>query len=110
MSVRPAKAGPAALVLLAFVRMYRRLFAGRPSPCRFTPTCSAYAEDAVRTHGAAGGSWLAARRLSRCRPGGGFGFDPVPDLAADVAGSSGLTVSTAGASIQTITQHPRRVS
>lgn len=49
-----------------------------PAACRFEPSCSHYAYEAVETHGAARGTWLAARRLSRCRPGGGSGYDPVP--------------------------------
>ena len=49
-----------------------------PGACRFTPTCSEYARQAVTLHGAWRGSWLAARRLSRCHPFGGRGFDPVP--------------------------------
>lgn len=49
----------------------------RPA-CRYTPTCSAYAEEAVRRYGAAKGSWLALRRLLRCHPWGGTGHDPVP--------------------------------
>jgi uncharacterized protein len=48
--------------------------------CRFTPTCSQYAMDAVRAHGAVRGLWLAARRLARCHPWGGHGYDPVPVL------------------------------
>jgi hypothetical protein len=46
--------------------------------CRFEPTCSAYAAQAVTKHGAARGSWLALRRLLRCHPWGGSGYDPVP--------------------------------
>ncbi len=46
--------------------------------CRFHPTCSTYAIDALRTHGAARGSWLTVRRLLRCQPLGGGGYDPVP--------------------------------
>ncbi|WP_418896439.1 membrane protein insertion efficiency factor YidD [Stomatohabitans albus] len=46
--------------------------------CRFTPTCSAYAVEAVEIHGLWRGTWLAMKRLSRCRPLGGYGFDPVP--------------------------------
>ena len=52
--------------------------------CRFTPSCSAYAIEAVEQHGVVRGAWLAARRLSRCHPWGGAGWDPVPhaDCAA----------------------------
>jgi putative membrane protein insertion efficiency factor len=46
--------------------------------CRFTPTCSAYAADAITTHGARRGLWLSMKRLARCHPWGGFGYDPVP--------------------------------
>ncbi len=69
---------PAAKVLAAPVRMYRTLRTGRPSPCRYVPSCSTYALEALEAHGAARGSWLAARRLGRCHPWGGLGFDPVP--------------------------------
>lgn len=64
--------------LIAAVRWYQRGFAGRPSPCRFTPTCSCYAVEALETHGAGRGLWLTVRRLLRCRPFGPSGFDPVP--------------------------------
>lgn len=57
---------------------YQRAREGRPSPCRFFPSCSAYALEAVEVHGAGRGSWLATRRLLRCRPLGPSGFDPVP--------------------------------
>jgi putative membrane protein insertion efficiency factor len=46
--------------------------------CRFTPTCSAYAAEAISTYGAMRGLWLALKRLARCHPWGGFGHDPVP--------------------------------
>jgi putative membrane protein insertion efficiency factor len=49
-----------------------------PSACRYTPTCSDYAQQALRKYGAVKGGWLAARRLLRCHPWGGFGEDPVP--------------------------------
>lgn len=65
--------------LVLFVRLYQAARAGRPSPCRYVPSCSTYAVEAVERHGAAKGSWFALRRLARCHPWGGFGFDPVPD-------------------------------
>ncbi|MBC8794035.1 MAG: membrane protein insertion efficiency factor YidD [Tagaea sp. CACIAM 22H2] len=46
--------------------------------CRYLPSCSDYARQALAEHGALGGSYLAARRICRCHPWGGFGFDPVP--------------------------------
>lgn len=50
-----------------------------PGSCRYEPTCSAYALEAVTRHGALKGGWLALRRLLRCNPFGGWGYDPVPD-------------------------------
>lgn len=66
-------------VLIALVRAYQYLL----SPwwgqhCRFSPTCSHYAVEALERHGALGGSWLAARRLLRCHPWSAGGYDPVP--------------------------------
>lgn len=66
-------------VLVALLRAYR--FAISPlygQVCRYYPTCSAYALEAVQTHGAARGSWLAARRVCRCHPWAAGGVDPVP--------------------------------
>jgi putative membrane protein insertion efficiency factor len=74
---------PLARPLHAGVRGYRRLTTGRPSPCRFDPTCSAYALEALEQHGALRGSWLTARRLVRCHPWGGVGWDPVPERKAN---------------------------
>jgi putative membrane protein insertion efficiency factor len=65
-------------VLLRILALYQRLSVNRPSPCRFVPSCSTYAREAVETHGGARGTWLTVRRLSRCHPLGGQGFDPVP--------------------------------
>lgn len=49
-----------------------------PPACRFTPTCSAYAIEAIMKHGVIRGTWLALKRISRCHPWGGSGYDPVP--------------------------------
>ncbi len=68
----------AARALAAPVRLYQALRAGRPSPCRYVPTCSAYALEALTAHGAVRGAWLTVRRLGRCHPWGGLGVDPVP--------------------------------
>ena len=54
-----------------------------PASCRFTPSCSEYARQAVERHGAGRGSWLAAKRIARCHPFGGQGHDPVPDAEED---------------------------
>ena len=67
--------------LLAGIGWYQRAFEGRPSPCRFFPSCSCYAYDAIHLHGTTRGLLLTVRRLFRCRPFGPSGFDPVPDLA-----------------------------
>jgi putative membrane protein insertion efficiency factor len=50
-----------------------------PPSCRYLPTCSEYAAEAFAKHGALAGGWLAVRRLLRCHPWGGSGYDPVPD-------------------------------
>jgi len=68
-----------ARLLAAPVRIYRRWLSPlKPPLCRFMPTCSSYAIEALETHGAVRGSWLAARRICRCHPWGGHGYDPVP--------------------------------
>jgi putative membrane protein insertion efficiency factor len=61
------------------IRLYQLARAGRPSPCRYQPTCSVYALEALERHGARRGAWIAARRLGRCHPWGGAGVDPVPE-------------------------------
>ncbi len=68
-----------ARALIAMVRGYQAARAERLSPCRFYPSCSTYALEALQVHGAARGSWLAARRLARCHPWGGHGIDLVPE-------------------------------
>jgi putative membrane protein insertion efficiency factor len=73
----------AATALIAPIRFYKRFLSPMlPSKCRFTPTCSSYAIEAIEIHGAAKGFALAGKRLLRCHPitwlGGSSGFDPVP--------------------------------
>ena len=62
----------------ALVRGYQRATTSRPSPCRYIPTCSTYSLEAFDTHGFWKGLWLTVRRIARCHPWGGQGFDPVP--------------------------------
>jgi len=71
---------PMAQIVALPVRLYRLI--GSPwvgHGCRYHPTCSAYALEALARHGAARGAWLAARRVLRCHPWGGSGIDNVPD-------------------------------
>ena len=61
------------------IRFYRTFISPlTPPSCRFTPTCSEYAIEAITKHGPFKGTWLAIKRVLRCRPGGGSGYDPVP--------------------------------
>ena len=74
-----AGAGPIARALAAGLRMYKLVASPlMPPACRFTPTCSEYARDAILLHGAGRGLVLAARRLARCHPFHEGGHDPVP--------------------------------
>jgi putative membrane protein insertion efficiency factor len=70
---------PPARILHVLVRGYQGVRAGRPSPCRYVPTCSNYALEALEAHGALRGARLSLRRLTRCHPWGGHGWDPVPE-------------------------------
>lgn len=67
-------------LLLVLIRFYRLAISPLfPPRCRYTPTCSQYAMEAVRRYGAFKGGLLAAKRICRCHPWGGSGYDPVPD-------------------------------
>jgi uncharacterized protein len=69
----------AARVLVVPILWYQRFISPLLAPrCRFAPSCSQYAVDALRAHGAARGLWLAVRRLARCHPFHPGGYDPVP--------------------------------
>ena len=68
-----------AKILLVLIRFYQYALSPMlPPRCRYQPTCSQYAIEAVRNYGALKGGWLAAKRIGRCHPWGGSGYDPVP--------------------------------
>ena len=78
MSAETPEKGLVARAILRMIGGYQAAASGRPSPCRFYPSCSAYAAEAVELHGPARGGWLAFRRVLRCHPFGGRGVDLVP--------------------------------
>ena len=66
------------------IRFYQRALSPLMGPsCRFTPTCSEFAIGAIDRHGALSGGWLAFKRILRCHPFGGQGYDPVPEASVD---------------------------
>ncbi|MCE2787575.1 MAG: membrane protein insertion efficiency factor YidD [Bacteroidota bacterium] len=66
------------LPFLLLIKSYKAFLSPYlPVACRYTPTCSTYAEQAIQKYGVLKGIWLAAKRLSRCHPGGGSGYDPL---------------------------------
>ena len=72
--------GPGMLgrAMLRMIRSYQRFSATGPPRCRYVPTCSEYAVEAIDHHGALRGGWLGVRRVCRCHPFGSHGYDPVP--------------------------------
>ena len=70
--------------LIQLVRLYRLAISPwLGANCRFDPTCSSYAIEALQVHGILKGTWLAVKRIGRCHPWGGSGYDPVPDIPED---------------------------
>ena len=93
---------PLAWLLTQLVRGYQLVLSPLLGPrCRFYPSCSAYAVEALRTHGALRGTWLAGRRLLRCHPWNPGGVDHVPP-ASRSAGKAGDTPHSSGSSTPTL--------
>jgi putative membrane protein insertion efficiency factor len=77
----------AARAAAGLLRAYQLVISPIYGPvCRYAPSCSHYAHEAVSKHGIARGGWLALKRLARCHPWGGSGFDPVPEQAPNAHG------------------------
>jgi putative membrane protein insertion efficiency factor len=70
-------------ILIGLIRFYQEAVSPwTPASCRYTPTCSGYAREAIEVHGAGRGVWLALKRFASCHPWGGYGYDPVPRSGA----------------------------
>ena len=90
MAVAMLRATPLARLLMLPIRAWRLISVHLPPRCRFHPSCSQYALDALTLHGAGRGSWLAIRRVGRCHPWHDGGLDPVPqpNVCSSLAASS----------------------
>lgn len=76
---RNRKFKPLSWLMLALIAFYRACISPLlPPACRYTPTCSQYAQEAIKKYGPFKGGWLALKRILRCHPFGGSGYDPVP--------------------------------
>ena len=85
-AVTTTRVSIAARVLMGPVIAYRRVISPLiPPRCRFEPSCSTYALQALSTHGAVRGAWLSVRRIARCHPFNPGGYDPVPDRSQGVS-------------------------
>ncbi|MCU1589698.1 MAG: hypothetical protein JWP11_954 [Frankiales bacterium] len=95
-----------ARVLVALVSAYRRVLSPLLGPrCRFAPSCSAYAVEALTLHGAARGSWLAVRRIGRCHPFNPGGHDPVPPARSSSATMDPTPEAPARTAVVPLTRH-----
>jgi uncharacterized protein len=84
--------------LILLVRGYQRVLSPlKPPTCRFLPTCSSYTIEALQRHGVVKGGWIATKRICRCHPWGGHGYDPVPGCDEHTAVTE-LTTQTASES------------
>jgi putative membrane protein insertion efficiency factor len=93
--------------LLAVIRFYSRAISpALPARCRFYPTCSAYAAEAIERHGAVRGGWLAVRRLGKCAPWHPGGVDPVPPAHPDAGTGEGDHSSSTAAPVSVPPSHP----
>jgi uncharacterized protein len=93
--------------LLAVIRFYSRAISpALPARCRFYPTCSAYAAEAIERHGALRGGWLAVRRLGKCAPWHPGGVDPVPPAHSDAGTGDGNHSSNTAAHSSVPPSHP----
>ncbi len=93
-------------ILIGLIRFYQLAISPwTPPSCRYTPTCSRYGLEAVERHGALKGGWLAVRRILRCHPWGGYGFDPVPDTLPEKSAASRGSAPRVGAAAGSVGAH-----